>query len=394
MSARFLFILAFSTGFPAAWIAPASADPVSGLHAADVPVHDQGAETRAAALKDALAQVLVKMTGSQSVLKADETAALLQNPARFLQQYRYEAVRPAPADPAVPRLALHAEFDGAALEQRLRASGFPLWGRERPLTLAWVAFSDGAARNIVGSDVTQPISAALQRAATRRSLPLALPAMDPEDATRVSFTDVWGVYEEPLLAAASRYSPDAVLVGSIFNAGDGLWASRWALLRDGQRQRWELSGASPEAVATAVIDALTEHYAEEFAVQGTVTGESAVLVEVTGVPRLRDYAAVQSYLSGLSAVKDAHLLLMDGDTLRFELELNGGVRALEQTIALGRVLEALPASAAPVASAVEPTMGAAGSPTSAGTVADPTGGAGPNVPLVSARPLLRYRYRR
>lgn len=387
MSVRLLFFVILSA-MTAGWATSASADPVSGLHAADVLVHDQGAETRAAALKDALAQVLIKMTGSQSVLDVAETAALLENPARFLQQYRYESVRPAPVDPAAPRLTLHAEFDGAALEQRLRAGGFPLWGRERPLTLAWIAFNDGAAREIIGRDPVNPVSGALQRAATRRSLPLALPVMDPQDATRVSFMDVWGVYEEPLLAAASRYSPDAVLVGSVFNAGDGLWGGRWTLLRDGQRERWESSGASPEAVATDAIDALTERYAEEFAVHGAMPGESVALIEITEVGQLRDYAAVQSYVSRLSVVKDARLRLVDGGTLRFELELNGGVRALEQAIALGRVLEALPPEETPATSS-EPAASTSGG-IMAGDVASP---AVPDEPRVPEPPVLRYRYR-
>ncbi len=342
MSARLSFILAFSVAVLVVSMPPAAADPVGNLHSADVLVHDQGSETRNSALQDALAQVIVKVTGSQAALETAEANALLENPARFLQQYRYEAVRPAPVDPAAPALTLHTEFDGNALEQRLRAAGVPLWGRERPLSLAWIAFSDGADRRLIGNDSAAPVPAAMQRAAQRRGLPLALPAMDAEDATRVSFMDVWGVYEEPLIAAASRYAPDAVLAGSIFNAGNGLWAGRWTLLRGNERQRFELSGASAEAVATAAIDALAEHFAREFAVDASLVDSGAVTVEVIDVDQLASYAKVLAYLSGLSTVKDARLVRVDGSTLRFELELNGAARALEQSIALGRVLEPLP----------------------------------------------------
>lgn len=381
MSPRFFLVLVLL----AAIMPGANADPVRDLYAANVAVHDQSAEVRAAALTDALGQVLVKITGTQAVLETAEAKALLQNPARYLQQYRYEAVRPIPLDPAMPRLALHAEFDAAAVERQVRNAGLPLWGRERPLTLVWLAMSDNNERQLLGATSTAPVTAALQRAAVRRGLPLALPAMDKDDATRVSFMDVWGVYEEPLLAAAERYSPDAVLSGSVFSAGNDLWAGRWTLLRDGQRQRWEISGATPEMIATMAMDMLAEHYADEFAVHSGGTRDHVTL-EVSEVSALKDYAAVQSYLASLSTVKDVRLVAVDAAGLRFELDLNGTVRGLEQSIALGRVLQALPRGetvirlGAPVESEMLP-------PLSDGSLVTTQVSPVPEVPV------LRYRFR-
>lgn len=319
----------------------AHADTVADLYAADVPVSDQSAGVRAAALREALGQVLVKITGTQGVMETSAANELLQNPSRFLQQYRYENIRPVPADPGMPRLALHAEFDGSALERRLRSAGLPLWGRERPMTLVWLALSDSNQRELIGAKSSNAAADALQRAAARRGLPVELPVLDTEDVTRVSFMDVWGVYEEPLLAAAERYAPDAIMSGSIFSAGNDLWAGRWTLLRNGERQRWELSGPTPEAVATAAMDRLAEHYAEAFSVFAGVA-QDKVLLEVNAVSALQGYASVQAYLSRLSAVKDVRLLAVDDDLLRFELDLNGSVHTLEQSIAVGRVLEPMP----------------------------------------------------
>lgn len=383
-----------------AWAPPAGADPVTDLHSSDVLVHDQGAATRASALKDALAQVLVKVTGSQASLETAEAAAMLENPSRYLQQYRYEAVHPVPEDPQAARLVLHTEFDGTAIEQRLRAAGLPLWGRERPLTLAWIAFSNDNDRNIVGNDPA-PLVDALQRAAQRRGLPMVLPEMDARDATRVSFMDVWGVYEEPLLEAAARYAPDAVLVGGIFKAGNELWAGRWTLLSEGQRQkRWEASGASPEAIATGAVDALAEYFATEFAVVAASAGASNVIVEVLDVEQLQGYAKIQSYLAGLSVVKDVHLLRVDDDRLRFALELNGTARTLEQSIALGRVLEPAPPEAitVPLDTVGNENDGSVPEEGRAASEGEPvaSGEARPanESAMTAATPVLRYRYRR
>lgn len=387
VSARILLI-------PALWLAgllglalPVAADPVADLYAADVAVTDQSAGTRASALKDALAQVLVKVTGSQAVLETAEAAALLENPSRYLQQFRYEAVSPVPLDPAAPRLMLRTEFDGAALERRLRAAGLPLWGRERPLTLAWVAFSNDAQRQLLGANSNAPVIDALRRSAARRGIPFRLPAMDTEDATRVSFMDVWGVFEDPLLAASERYGVDAVLAGSIFKAGDELWAGRWTLLSDGERHRFELSGPSPEIVAVQAIDALAEHYASRFAVYAPIGGEGRAVMEVHGVNGLVPYANVQSYLEGLSMVNDLRLLAVNGDMLRVELDITGGVRTLEQAIALGRTLAPLP----------QETMVPLGALTTTDNPSTDNPSAGPgepvNAPPPSPERILRYRYR-
>lgn len=318
---------------------PAMADPVADLHAAEVAVADQSSATRAAALRDALAQVLVKLTGTSEVLESEAATSMLGNAGRFLQQYRYRTIEPPPTDPEAPRLALRADFDGRALERNLRAAGLPLWGRERPMTLVWIARDDAGGRELLGARQGHAEADALSRAAQRRGLPMRLPVMDAEDATRVSFMDVWGVFEEPLLEAAARYAPDAVLAGNIFQAGDDLWAGRWTLLRDGMRQRWEVSGESPEAVVNAAVDALAEHFSREFAVAAPLAGGDGVAMLIENVRSLEDYSRVLSYLGNLSVVKAAHLVQVDGETLQLRLELNGTSRALEQTIALGRQLE-------------------------------------------------------
>ncbi|HEX6929732.1 MAG TPA: DUF2066 domain-containing protein [Gammaproteobacteria bacterium] len=394
MSARPFLVPAFlAIAFTGAFASPVKADPVVNLYAAEVRVHDQSAAARASALKDALAQVLVKVTGSRAVMETAEANALLEDPARFLQQYRYEAIEPPPEDPEAARLELRAEFDGNAIERRLRAAGLPLWGRERPLTLAWVAFSKDGERRLIGRDPADPVVDALMRAARRRGLPLVLPVMDAEDATRVSFMDVWGIYEEPLLAASARYTPDAMLAGSIFQAGNDLWAGRWTLLRDGQRQRrWELSGASAEEVAVAAIDALAEQYGEEFAVLGGMTSSSQVTVEITGVDRLQEYAKVQSYLAGLSVVKKVGLKQVDGRRVRYALELNANVRALEQSIALGRVLEPVPAETVPQQKEIIVPLGEAGGADEAGDPL-PENGTTENAFMPPA-PVLHYRLRK
>ena len=60
-------------------------------------------------------------------------------------------------------------------------------------------------------------------AADERGLPIAWPLLDLQDLNAVTCTDVWGGFEDEIVAASARYRSDAVLIGKVrpgtFGAG-------------------------------------------------------------------------------------------------------------------------------------------------------------------------------
>ena len=107
----------------------------------------------------------------------------------------------------------------------------PVWGPERPLTLLWVAVDDGVGgRALLGANETTELGAPttpqmtallttvreeIVAAADERGLPIAWPLLDLEDLNAVTFTDVWGGFEDRIVAASTRYRADAVLIGRV-----------------------------------------------------------------------------------------------------------------------------------------------------------------------------------
>lgn len=101
-----------------AWLAlipveGALADVVADLYTATVPVADQSAQALAAASKEAMAQVLVKVSGTRDVLQSPSVAAALGDARNHVQQYAYVHGRP----PEAP-LSLRFEFSGAYVTDR------------------------------------------------------------------------------------------------------------------------------------------------------------------------------------------------------------------------------------------------------------------------------------
>jgi hypothetical protein len=334
---------------PAMLAGTARAADAGGLFEAAVPVADQSDAARDEALRHALAEVLVRVTGDTAVAKAPEAASLLENARRYVGQFSYERRLAENAEPASePRLFLLARFDGAALERAVRQAGLPFWGAERPATLVWLAYQNGPERGLVGADsggVAADARSALQRAARVRGVPLVLPLLDTEDRRAVSVADIWGGFDERILAASQRYAADTVLVGKLQQLGSA-WQADWRLIgEEGEIPRWQSMPAALPGVLSGGIDPLADAYAARFALRpsgdGAATG-SRVELHVLGIGGLREYGTLLEYLRDLTLVRSLQVERLEGEELVLGLQLSGDVEHLERAIALGRRLQPAP----------------------------------------------------
>ena len=85
----------------------------------EAPVNSQADEERTEALKTALANVVIDITGDSGVLARSDVAAAVAKAERYVLQYRY---RQNTGDSGA-RLVLVAEFDTTAVDQMLRRLG-------------------------------------------------------------------------------------------------------------------------------------------------------------------------------------------------------------------------------------------------------------------------------
>lgn len=302
----------------AAAAASAEAARVEGLYQAEARFDGD----RDAAFREALGVVLVRITGRRDVTDRPEVAPLLANAATYAQQY---------SQPAQDRF--WAAFDGAALERELGQIRQPVWGTERPSTLLWIAVdAGGGKRFVVASGDELEEEAAVREeilvAARRRGVPMVFPLMDAEDRAHASFAEVWGGFEDSILAASARYGADAVLVGRL--AMDDLGHGRWTLNAADGIERW--SGGIAES-----IDRLADLFAARFAVVSS--GESrAVRLAVTGVNSIEDYGRISRFLGSLTAVESLGVETVEGDTIAFRVSLRGEPETLDEAIRLGGLL--------------------------------------------------------
>ena len=91
---------------------PVTATGVTGqdLFEAEVPVSSQTPVVRTTAMQQALAEVLVRVTGQRELLQQPSGRALLGNAGNYVQQYRYFTV----PGTEPPQLKMRVRFDGEA----------------------------------------------------------------------------------------------------------------------------------------------------------------------------------------------------------------------------------------------------------------------------------------
>lgn len=325
-----------------------NADIVRHLHEAEVPVEGQGREERVYVVREALKEILVRISGRNeaAVLAEDET--LVPRPTLFVQQFRYrkfksdEVIPANPVDGAKPYTQkLWLRFTEKTVAKLLRQQGFPVWGKTRPATLVWLVVDDQKQRVLIGNSTPHISRTHIEQEATKKGLPFRLPLLDLADQSKLQVTDVWGNFEDTILAASSRYQTEAVLVGRIYLSFAKTWNTRWSLYSAGQRYDWEVSNS--ESLRAAVKEGLAktgEVLSIRFAQVDTLLDNSKTLLQVKNISNLKTYNRVIKYLKSLSIVSHVQVYQVNTDNVIFSITSRRGRLGVAQSIALGHVLVA------------------------------------------------------
>jgi len=341
-------MLYFAVPF-AAW-----AGEVADLYEAEVPVMGQDEGERVDAVRVALSEVLVRVTGKRDAPSTPELQDALRRPMRYVQQFRYrDRPKARPGDGAAPDTsedqytqALWVTFDPRALNNLLTEAGLPVWGRVRPATLLWLAVEDRGQRHLLGADTPGELRDRVRAAARLRGVPILLPLLDLQDQRALKFSDVWGDFQDSILNASKRYEGEAVLVGRLFREGDGSWQSRWSFYQNGGAERWTAKGDRDDVVR-AGIETAADQLAARFAQVLTAGGGGSVDMVVSDINSLDDYARAMRYLNGLDPVRSLSVARVAGDTVTFHITVRGNVDALVRTIGFGGALAPVAANSVP-----------------------------------------------
>jgi hypothetical protein len=309
----------------------APAVEMESLYTVQVPLDSDEPDARNFAYETALTEVLVRVTGATGIAEWEQMAELFPNPGRFVLQYR-----PGPDD------TLMVSLDGPAIEEVLRQAGVAIWENDRPLTLIWIAVDWGQGeREIVAADDPERrpgdarsidrnrlLRERVMEIATYRGIPVLFPLLDIEDLENISFSDIWGGFDDLLLLASARYQAETVLVGRIRAGSPAM--NRWTWYLGGERLQW--SGETEE-----IVHLLADTLAARFKVDSRSPLET-IRLTISGVNSVNAFGKVQRYMENLRGIDQIMIESVAGDRIIYKVRVQGGMERLQRALELNSML--------------------------------------------------------
>lgn len=341
LSARWLSVAGLLALFSAG--ANASSIEVGDLYEIRLPVETQNRDDRQAALHEGFSQVLVKVAGHQEVLQIPTVRSELNRHTNYLVQYNYVTED--------RQLMLRAQFDERRIEELLRRANATYWSARRPNLMFWVAQDSPRGIQLASRDSDSDLIPALRSQARVRGLPVSFPLLDLTDRMLVSPSDVWGRFDAPILEATERYPANGIVMVRI-QANDDTVRGQWSLVVGNTRRSGQTEAEDKAALATAIVNEVTERVAAEYAVTFSDAERGDFRVRVSNLMDLERLLEVENLLVRLGSVERVTLTRYHQGTAEFDLSLIGdmgrAMQALELDNRMQRVVDPWSTEASPV----------------------------------------------
>lgn len=168
-----------------------------------------------------------------------------------------------------------------------------------------------------------------------RGLPINFPMADFEDDFALQPSELLQRDFSRVGAASARYNNDVVLAGQAVQTSDGSWIGQWRFNLDGLWREFEVLGASKATFLAVGVNRVADALAEKYAVVND-TDHTSLSLRILGLQGYAEYAAINSYLNGLTVIEKADVDLLDGDLVVFKIDLSGTLEQFENAIMLDK----------------------------------------------------------
>ena len=315
----------------------ARAEMVRDLHSASVPVANQGSKALTAAASQALAEVLVKVSGSRLLLANPVIVKALSDSRAHVQQYVYTR-----NEPPETGFSVQLEFDGEYVTDLVRQSGAPLWTASRPLVLAWVVVEDEQGRHFIDRDNWPDEAQVLIEAFSRRGVPVQLPVFDLEDMAALSRNDAWRLNAAAIQTASARYNAQDIVAGRLASVSAGKSAGDWSYFYQDGRVNRSVTVDNLASFMRDGVNIVASEMATRYAVAPTTGEEGDMHMSVIDVLTYPEYAAIARWLEDLELIEEVVIEQVLKDRVLFRLRAQTDAAQLSSIIELNEHLVLIP----------------------------------------------------
>ncbi|WP_372762961.1 DUF2066 domain-containing protein [Pseudoalteromonas sp.] len=306
----------------------ASAVEVTDLYQDSIKVDDKTRDTRLAASRVALLNVLVKVTGDDTVDKSALAQQRTKDISDYLLKFEYD-------ENVAGQLKLVVKFEAQKINALIKDLNLPLWGVQRPLVAIWLAIEDNWRRELVTQESYPQLEQLIYDKAERRGLPVVVPLLDLQDRRLVGIPEVWGNFSAPVEEASQRYSAERSITARMYKQPDSEnWILDWRFTNDELFESNRLTGDKQQIVAQ-MIDTLAKGLADEYAIDPNAYYQQSIAnLTLKGTQSFVDIELAKRRLLNLSVVTQANIIRKTPELVEFRLDHTGSINDLKKALGL------------------------------------------------------------
>lgn len=327
MKKRILSILCCAVSFmgSSSW-----AVKIPNLYQADVSVVSQSDADKNRALKTAMLQVLVKLTGNPHIDKNNKVKLALGSADSYVEEFGYHR-------DSAGQSSIQARFDARALKQLLQEAGQHALGEERPLIMVWLTVAEPKKpAELMGDESTAQCVKALKSESQSYGVPIVFPVMDMADISKVAVSDVRSLKMDALAAASQRYSPDYILVGNI-DLGDRA-VGQWRLSAGTQVWNFKAADQTIDEMVNHIFAQVTQAVTQQDVTKSAHPARQWLILNVTNIKQRDDLVQLMHYLQQIGQVKQVQLQAVSGQEVALRIQMQGELPVFEKNITIGQHL--------------------------------------------------------
>ncbi|MGF1727252.1 DUF2066 domain-containing protein [Photobacterium nomapromontoriensis] len=339
---------------------PLKAATMTNLYQAQVVLPDTDRQSEQVARKQALEQVLIKVSGQSAIVQNEVIAKALTTSSQYVSQFAYGNLN--------GQQTLDLSFEPSRIRNLLAQAHSTFWSEQRPSILVWLVEDASRERNIIWDQSGSTLLTDIKAAAERRGVPVLMPIGDFEDVTAISTPDLWGGFVQPIAAASLRYQPDAVLVVRVRQQDNNDVALNWQLFADKPAQlngsqvaptEGRLSGTAVVTI-NQMMDSVADQLATKYAVPLGGDAQGQLSVVVGNIKSSKDFFTLERLITRLTSVAAVNAYRIQGDSVEFSVQLLSTEAAFQRELSQDRRLSVATTPVNPVVEgAIAPIVGEA-----------------------------------
>ncbi|MBQ4832197.1 DUF2066 domain-containing protein [Pseudoalteromonas sp. MMG010] len=301
---------------------------VSDLYQDTLQVDDKSRDARLTASREALLNVLVKVSGDENVADSQIARTKTKNISDYMLKFEYDEKRNG-------ELNLVVKFEQTKINQLIKELQLPLWGVQRPLVAIWLAIEDNYQRELVTQESYPQLEQLIYDVADKRGLPVVIPLLDLQDRAIVGIPEVWGNFSSPIEQASKRYRAERSVTARMYLEPQSTnWVLDWRFTNDEQFDSNRLSGDQHQVVMQMVED-IVYLLRQEYAIDpNSYNEQSKAILTLKNTANFADIELAKRRLSALSVITEVKIISKTLESVQFSLRHTGSLQNLKKALGL------------------------------------------------------------